>query len=251
MGSKELGLAEALAAAAKHLYEPVTADEVMPRLVRTAMETIPGVEMAGVSIAREADIETVAATDPLVEEIDRVQYELMEGPCVDAMLQHAAPIVVDMRTEQRWPRFAPRAVALGVLSQMGIEIFREGSTLGGLNLYAGRPGAFDDTTRQAAMLFAVHAGLAWNKTMTVTALSSALETRQRIGQAVGIVMQRYGVDEAMALDYLLRVSQSSHTKLREVAQEIVDQVTLSAKHKPAPPLTGRPRPARRWAQHKT
>ena len=127
-GGDGIGLAEAMAEAARALNAPETLEEVLERLVRAACTAIPGVDYAGVSIARQTGIETKAATDPIVEEADQLQYHLGEGPCLDAMAGQQEAVVRDMRTERRWPRFAPRAVELGVLSQMGIEIFRQGST---------------------------------------------------------------------------------------------------------------------------
>jgi GAF domain-containing protein len=226
-------LADVMAEAARSLHKLETVADVLNRLVEVACTAVPGVEFAGVSLARHGGIETVAASHPLVEKADRLQYELGEGPWLDAMAGQTPTVVTDMNAERRWPRFAPRAVELGVRSQMGVEIFRDGSTVGGLNLYASKPGAFDDTTQHAAILFAVHAAIALDKTMTVTDLTKALQTRQTIGQAVGIVMQRYTVNEHTAFQYLVRVSQNSNIPLREVARTIVDKASAQASEQPA------------------
>lgn len=223
-----LDLAAVMAEAAKALRTPANVAETLDTLVRVACTSIPGAEYVGVSLTRRDGIETAAATDPLVREADQLQYELGEGPCLDAMAAHTRVVVTDMRHESRWPRFAPRAVKLGILSQMGIEIFRDGSTVGGLNMYARHPGAFDDTTEHAATLFAVHAAVALDKTLTVTHLTEALQTRQIIGEAVGIVMCRYTLDEHTAFRYLTRISQNTNTKLRDLAQTIVDDTNTQA-----------------------
>jgi GAF domain-containing protein len=224
----DLRLAEAMAEAARALNVPESLEEVLSRLVRAACTAIPGVDFAGVSIARRTGVETMAATDPIVEAADQLQYQLGEGPCLDAMAGQQLAVVHDMRDAQRWPSFAPRAVELGVLSQMGIEIFRQGSTVGGLNLYATKPGAFDDSTGHAAEIFAAHAAIALDKTMTVTSLTEALRSRQLIGEAVGILMQRHTIDEHTAFRYLVRVSQNSNVRLRTIAQSIVDDLTARA-----------------------
>jgi GAF domain-containing protein len=216
-----------MAEVARTLHEPESVDDVLGRLVRVARDAIPA-EFVGVSIASPKGIHTAAASDPLVTKLDQVQYELSEGPCLDAMRHHTATPVADLRTDNRWPRFGPRAVAAGVISQMGIEIFRQGSTVGGLNLYASRPNAFDDDTRHAAALFARHAGLALKKSLTITNLTEALQTRQIIGQAIGIVMQRYTLDEAQAFKHLVRISQTTNIKLRDVARSVVDDLTRQA-----------------------
>jgi GAF domain-containing protein len=220
-------LADVMAEVALTLHEPESVDDVLGRLVRVARDAIPA-EFVGVSIASPKGIHTAAASDPLVTKLDQVQYELSEGPCLDAMRHHTATPVADLRTDNRWPRFGPRAVAAGVISQMGIEIFRQRSTVGGLNLYASRPNAFDDDTRHAAALFARHAGLALEKSLTITNLTEALQTRQIIGQAIGIVMQRYTLDEAQAFKHLVRISQTTNIKLRDVARSVVDDLTRQA-----------------------
>jgi GAF domain-containing protein len=224
---KDRELADVMAEVARTLHEPESVDDVLGRLVRVAREAIPA-EFVGVSISSSKGIHTVAASDPLVKNLDRAQYELSEGPCIDAMRDHTATAVADLRTDHRWPRFGPRAVAAGVISQMGIEIFRQHSTVGGLNLYACRPNAFDEDTRHAAALFARHAGLALDKTLTITNLTEALQTRQTIGQAIGIVMQRYTVDEADAFKQLVRLSQTTNVKLRDIARSVVDDLARQA-----------------------
>ena len=220
-------LADVMGEVARTLHEPESIDDVLGRMVRVARDAIPA-EFVGVSIAGPKGIHRAAASDPVVTNLDQVQYELSEGPCLDAMRHHTATPVADLRTDNRWPRFGPRAVAAGVISQMGIEIFRQGSTVGGLNLYASRPNAFDDDTRHAAALFARHAGLALEKSLTITNLTEALQTRQIIGQAIGIVMQRYTLDEAQAFKHLVRISQTTNIKLRDVARSVVDDLTRQA-----------------------
>ena len=196
---------------------------MLDRLARVACTAIQGFDYAGVSIARRTGIETMAATDPIVQEADQLQYHMGEGPCLDATAGQQVAVVRDMRTEQRWPRFAPRAVRLGVLSQRGIEIFRQGSTVGGLNLYASTTDAFDDTTEHAAMIFAAHAAVALDKTMKLTSLTDALRSRQLVGAAIGILMERHTIDEHAAYRYLTRVSQNSNVGIRDIAQTLVDE----------------------------
>ena len=227
-------LADVMAEVARTLHEPESVNDVLSRLVRVARDAIPA-EFVGVSISSPKGIYTAAASHPIVSGLDQAQYELSEGPCLDAVRHHDATAAADLRTDTRWPRFGPRAVAAGIISQMGIEIFRQRSTVGGLNLYASRPNAFDDGTRHAAALFARHAGLALDKTLTITNLTEALHTRQTIGQAVGIVMQRYAIDEAQAFKHLTRLSQTTNTKLRDIAQRLVDDLSRQAKKEVARP----------------
>jgi len=116
---------------------------------------------------------------------------------------------------------------------MGIEIFREHGRVGGLNLYSSRPRAFDQHTRQAATLLAIHTSVVMGKVIALDQLHSALQTRQLIGQAVGIVMYRYAVDERAAFGYLARSSQNSNVKLHDVAARIVADTAAGTYRDPA------------------
>ncbi|GAA1426348.1 hypothetical protein GCM10009616_00650 [Microlunatus lacustris] len=217
-------LARAMAEAALLLNEPSEdMDTVLSRLIEAALQTVPDVDLVSISVASRDAVSTKAATDPLARTVDQLQYDLQEGPCIDALLDPAESEVVvdDLTADQRWPRYAPAAASHGLRSQMGIAIYREGHSVGGLNLYAARPHAFDDETRAAAEIFAVHAAVALDKARTVTSLTAALESRQIIGQAVGIVMHTYTVSESAAFHYLTRVSQTTNIKLRDVAARMV------------------------------
>ena len=169
-----------------------------------------------------------------------MQYDLQEGPCVDALLDpdKSEFIVNDMDHEQRWARYAPAAACAGVRSQMGIEIYRERRSAGGLNLYSNQVNAFHDPTRAAAEIFAVHAAVALDKVRSVTSLNDALATRLSIGQAVGIIMRTHTITEGAAFNYLARVSQHTNTKLRDVAEGVAAALTDEANTKsrqPSPP----------------
>ena len=154
-------------------------------------------------------------------DLDSLQYELGEEPCLHAI--HTEPVTVmdDLRNQQRWPRYVPRALENGLAAQMGLRLFADGETFGGLNLYSTDPRGIDAVVEQSAELFADHAALALSRARREDDLNSALINRTTIGQAVGIVMERHHMDEDRAFQHLLRVSQHSNTKLREVAQEVV------------------------------
>jgi GAF domain-containing protein len=128
-----------------------------------------------------------------------------------------------MPQERRWPRYAQVAVAEGVCSQMAVELYADDRSIGGLNLYSRHSRAFDEDTRHTAWLFATHAALAMGRTRQTQQLNEALVTRKTIGQAVGIVMHRFELDEGRAFEFLVRVSRNSNRKLRDVAREISDE----------------------------
>jgi GAF domain-containing protein len=223
-------IADALAQAAREINTPADLDSTLSAIVEVAARSLPGIDHVGVSIAhRDGRVETKAGTGPLVWQLDQLQYELGEGPCVYAVAAETVVVANDIRHEQRWPRYVGPAVKAGLRAQMGLCLYAEEKTLGGLNLYATAVDRIDPEVEHAAELFAVHAALALGRAWREEGLNTALQTRKQIGQAIGIVMQRFQIDEDSAFHYLARVSQHSNVKLRDVAQELVQQANDRAR----------------------
>jgi GAF domain-containing protein len=219
-------LGRAIAQAARSLHEAKGLQETLQAIADGACRSIPGFDHAGIStIGKPGTEETVAATGDLVWELDRLQYTLHEGPCVDAM--EGAPGVVavpGIRHESRWPRYLSGALQTGLKSQLavGLRLDREG-TLGGLNLYSTVSDEIDPAAESLAELFAAHAAIALGSAREHEGLNTALHSRKVIGQALGILMERYQMSEDRAFAFLLRASSHGNVKLRDVAQELVDQ----------------------------
>lgn len=129
--------------------------------------------------------------------------------------------VDNIRNDKRWPDYVPLAVQLGLRSQLGVRIYAEARTVGGLNLYSTTTDAIGKDSIATAHMFAAYAAVALGRVRRESHLLEALRTRDLIGQATGIVMERYGVDADRAFGYLTRVSQTSNTKLRDVAAGLV------------------------------
>ena len=222
-------LAEVMARAVQILNESQPLAELLQRAVESARETIPGVDEAGISVARRrGGIETVSATSDIVRQVDQRQYELNEGPCLDAIENQGETMTEDLATDTRWPAFAPVAAAMGFGSQMGIPLYAIPGEAAGLNLYARQRRAFDSSSTFLAQLYAQHAAAALGHARTVEQLNRSVESRQVVGQAIGIVMERYALDEDRAFAFLRRVSSTSNTKLREVAAALVAQTNDGA-----------------------
>jgi GAF domain-containing protein len=220
-------IAAALAEAARRINAPDNVSSTLETIVEVARDSMPDVDHVGISIThRRGKIETMAATDPLVYELDRIQYEFREGPCVQAIEIDPVIVVNNLRHEQRWPRYVPRAVTLGVRSQLGLRLYVEEETLGGINIYSTTSDVISEETQHLAELFAAHAALALGRVRREEDLNTALASRKLIGQAIGIVMERYQMDEDRAFGYLARVSQHGNVKLRDVARELVEQRNL-------------------------
>ena len=199
---------------------PAELDETLGAITRTAVRTLPEVQEASISVLHaDGRLDTVAPTKPLLYDLDAAQYELDEGPCLDASEEGVHVISPDLRADPRYPRYARAAAEYGFVAQAGLSLFRRDSSRGALNLYSQRPGSFRDLGTLAP-LFAEQTALALGYALEVENLTRALETRSAIGQAVGIVMERYQLDESAAFAFLTRLSQHRNVKLRDVAAEI-------------------------------
>lgn len=215
-------LAMIMGEVARQLDQPDNVADQLATVLDAAVETLPGVDVASITVLhRDGRAETVASTSPLAVEMDSMQYELDEGPCLDALRRRPFLRVDDMPAEQRWTVYAPKAAGKGIGGQIGVELYNDHRSIGGLNLYSLQPNAFDEDTRSAALLFATHAALAMGRTRQVEELNTALGSRKIIGQALGIVMERFGLDEHRAFQFLIRVSRNGNVKLRDVARRIV------------------------------
>ena len=230
-----LDVAAAMQAVALELSSRTDLASTLDTLVHGAVTALPDVDHAGISVVqRRGRIETVATTDPFVNALDDLQYSHKEGPCVDAVFEEPVVRVQHARHETRWPRFMPQAVDLGLRSQLGIRLCTEDRTIGVLNLYSTSSDSITDEVEQMAELFAAYATSAMGRAQGQEVLDSAMASRQLIGQATGIVMERFSMDESRAFEYLLRVSSLSNTKLRDIAREMVEASNKSYAASDAP-----------------
>jgi hypothetical protein len=165
-------------------------------------------------------VHSYAATDDVLEGLDRTQDDLREGPCYHALTESPHVISRDLRVDPRFPRFGRAAADVGILSQAGLRLFRTGGAVAALDLYSTQVAAFDDL-RRLDRLFAHQAATALSYARELDNLHEALKTRTVIGQAVGILMERYGLEDQQAFAFLTRLSSTQHVKLRALAEEVV------------------------------
>lgn len=214
-------MADQLSEIARRLQAADDISAMLAELVAAAVEVIPGAQEASLSVVTaRSHIKSQHPTGELCEKVDALQNELGEGPCLSAVWEHATVRVPNMAQELRWPRFAARASGLGVGSMLSFQLFVSDNTLGGLNLYSADAEAFDDDSKQIGLLFASHAAVAFADAQKLDDAMTAVASRDVIGQAKGILMERYGVDEDRAFTVLVRYSQATHRKLRDVAAEL-------------------------------
>ncbi|GAA1641161.1 GAF and ANTAR domain-containing protein [Kribbella alba] len=223
-------VADAMADVVASMQEPTKVEETLELITRSAAETIPGILEASISITtRGGEIQTLAPTGPRVARADHLQYELHEGPCLDAAIEESVVIVNDLASDPRWPDFGPKAAALGFGSQVAFQFRAEPHVRGALNLYADGPYGLDQDSIHLGSMFAGQIAVAMGWAKQEQTLTEALTTRNLIGQAVGIVMERYQLDSDRAFAFLVRLSQSANKKLRTVAATLVDTANEAAK----------------------
>ncbi len=215
-----------MAEAARTMHVDMSADELLQLIVDLAAASVPGFERASASVVEPGNREdTKAATDDLARDLDLLQYTLGEGPCVEAMRSPGVVEVPHLRHEQRWPKYVAEAAKRGVTAQLSIMLYLDddAQTLGGLNMYSLSAEGVSQEARAMAELFATQAAVALGSNRRRLSLDEGMLSRQMIGQAVGIVTERFQIDEHAAFRYLARLSSRSNTKLRVVAEEIVEE----------------------------
>jgi GAF domain-containing protein len=222
-------LAEHLSALARALEMQPNLQSTLDAVVRAAVGTVPGAMEASISeIQRRRDVKTLAATGELSRAVDHAQYDLNEGPCLDSLYDQRTVRLADLSDEKRWPRFTVRAQELGVGSMLAVQLFVDGENLGALNLISREVNSFDDESEHVALLFASHASVAMSGERARGHLQAAVSTREVIGQAQGILMERFKITSEMAFHMLMLASQDCNRKLREIAEELVSTGQLPA-----------------------
>ncbi len=198
-------------------------EETLGQIVSSAVATVPGVDAGSISMTQAGRIETRHPTNDLVGKIDDRQSELHEGPCISALEDppESGTVVADDLAgddADRWPHFAPVAVEAGYRALMSTQLSMAGGVRAALNLYSTTPGAFDDEARTLAGLFGIQAALVLYGSQEAVHLQHAVDSRDLIGQAKGILMERFSVDDEAAFQMLVKSSQDTNVKLTAVAQ---------------------------------
>jgi len=220
-------LAVSLADFARHVGQEVNSSNTLDGVVAAAVELVPGADEGSISVVLgRRDVTSTAPSSDLPRRVDAVQAETGEGPCLDAVFNEQTVRVPDMRTEQRWPRFAQRAAEIGAGGMLSFQLWVAGDNLGALNLYSRSPGAFTDESEHVGLLFAAHAAIAYANAQKQDQLAQGLATRDLIGQAKGILMERYQISGDQAFAVLVRTSQNSNRKLRDVADYLISHREL-------------------------
>jgi GAF domain-containing protein len=205
--------------------------DILEQVVHIARRVLPVQTEASITLISGDEPFTVAFTDDKAMALDERQYKDERGPCLDAASSGMLLSAPDLASDQRWPRFAEAATERGIRSSLSVPLPVQRELMGALNFYAEEAGAFDDEAIDLAQTFGAHAAVAvanahLYETTAILAeqMKHAMATRAVIEQAKGIIMRDRNCTPDEAFDILVRLSQESHHKLREVAQRVVDHV---------------------------
>ena len=216
-----------IAEAARTLYRPRSLDDTLQTIVEVACNSVPGFDHVGIAtMEKRGDVETRAFTGDLVRPLDEIQYTLREGPCSATLQGTDAVSVSSLRDEHRWPAYVPQARAVGVRSQLAVKLYLDDDTLGGINFYSTTSDEVSEDAQALSRLFATHAAIALGHAQEREALTTGLQSRRVIGQALGLLMERYQMTEDRSFAFLVRASSHRNIKLRAVAEELVTEANL-------------------------
>lgn len=224
---------------ALELHAEPTAERTIDRIAEYARSAIDCDE-AGVMLVRARDqVETAAATSPRVAESHNLQILFDEGPCLDAIAAAAPFHSGDIAHDESYPAWGPAVAELGLNSALSLPMATHDRRYGSLNLYSERHNAFNEDDIAVAHIFMRHAVVALATAHDHEGLQIAVDARKLIGQAQGILMERFDIDAERAFDFLRRQSQHRNIKLRVVAESIIEhrgEPSMTVPQRTAEPL---------------
>ncbi len=192
-------------------------EEAIKQIVQLALDSVD-CEYASVTLVHaDGALETVASSHPVVDQADALQYELTEGPCLTAAETNGLFVVPETATDPRWPNWGPRVAELGLHSILSVHLFTSRTVLGALNLYARPSYQYSTEDIEAAQVVAAHASVSLARSRNEQNLWRAVDSRHLIGQAQGVLMERFALTADQAFGVLKRYSQQHNVKLHDVA----------------------------------
>lgn len=224
----QLLTADAFARLATELHDSDGVDETVDTVVQYAVRAL-NCRHAGVALAvRGGQPEIGAVTDPLIARLYAFQIAAGEGPMIAALRDEVLVRVADVATDRRWPQWSELVCPSGIRTVLHLPLMIANRASGVLSLYGEVPNGFTGDDEAVAHILARHAAVAVASAQSEASLAQAVDARKLIGQAMGILMERYGLSDDRAFEVLKRYSQDSNTKLRDVAQQLIDTRTLPA-----------------------
>jgi len=202
---------------------------ILEAITTQAVRLIDDVDFADILLIDEDGHRSLAPTAPVTTELDTVQVELREGPCMEAVRNQPLVHSADLVHEERWPNFAAAALASGIRSMMSFHLYTHpGRTRGGikghgaLNLFSRNADSFTLSDQAVGAMLATHAATAIIAANRQIQFESALNSRDVFVQAKGILMERFKVDAVRAFNLMTKLSQDTNTPVRDIARRIID-----------------------------
>ena len=227
--SEPIALTDALAELAGLLLGADSVDDLTKQIAQLATRTVPGAATCAITMSVAGRTLTVASADPLGRLLDEQQYDIDEGPCLQAIRTEEIVTVDDLATETRWDGYPARALAHGVAAVYSSPLMVRGQCLGALNVYAREPHPFTDHAKATIAAFTnlTSAGIAGAlrgaQDLTLTdQLRAALTSREVIDQAIGIIIGQQHCTPRQAFAVLRTISQTRNIRLSQVAAELVE-----------------------------
>ena len=217
-----LVLAQRMADLSRSVAAPRDLDHVLDGVTSAAVDLLEADTAGVLLIAKGGKFESLSGTSELIYELDRLQQKHGTGPCIDAAVNELVVRSDDFKTEKRWARYSQAVSEMGVRSSLSFKLYTGDRTAGALNVFSKQPGVFDADSEVIGSVLAAHAAAAILASRESEQLKSALLSRDLIGQAKGILMERYQVDAVGAFDMLRKLSQEMNVPLTDVAQRVID-----------------------------
>ena len=214
--------AEEFAELALTLHEGSSFVDTVDRVLEFAVKALSCAYAGIILVHDSSSVETVASTHPVVADLDKIQLESGEGPDLEIIADRHRVLVHDVRLESRWPTWARAVESAGVRSMLGTRLYTTSTTIGSLNFYDPEPGRFEEVDADVAHMIARHAAVAMDSARDAENLWRAIDARNLVGQAQGMLMERFGIDADQAFGVLRRYSQDNNVKLQVVAQRLID-----------------------------
>ncbi|TDD60638.1 ANTAR domain-containing protein [Kribbella antibiotica] len=220
--------AEAFGRLATELQDADGVDLTVEAVVQFALQAVWCTYASVVLVGRGRKPQIMALTDPRLAKLDETQIQAADGPLLTVIRDQAALLIPDIAADRRWPgAWADALIGEGIRSAIHLPLLVGGSARAVLSLYSGEPNGFDTDDLAVAHILADHAAVAIAGARREVDLAHAADARNLVGQAIGILMERYDLDNARAFAVLKRYSQDNNRKLRDVAQELIDTRKLS------------------------
>ncbi len=221
-------LGNAVRTLSRLLLAEETLETTLERVASLACRTLSPCDLASVTMVTDGRPSTPAHTDPEADDLDRAQYRSRRGPCLEAYDVRQAVRRTIPEGRPGWPEFTAEAEKTGIRSVLAVPLVASDRPLGALNLYSKTAEGYSDADEETALLFSEQAAVAcanaevyWRTFALTEHLREALESRDVIGQAKGILMARRGCTPGAAFEALRKVSQHRNIKLRQIAEQVV------------------------------